>query len=535
MASAIVRDTFALEPDDLPGLPLSTLAGFTVLGGYLLVSPIADNAAALAGNAWMPVITVATLAAVAIASQLYQMLVTRVGMDLVMPIVYRILSGIVVIFAIGLATSKGDAAHGWSFALCIFTGMFSLYTQSTFWATMAQLHSREQAQRTYGIVAAGQQLGSIFAAAVAAALYAYIHYWQLVLGALLIEVTVHLVNCRRRMPTSQTTSHKDEEAIGKDVISAPSPVNVNAIGTASGNAEQRLACCNTLNETLDLMLGSSLLRMLTCHSFITNFLTAAIYYERAHASVVAFATSAERVRFFSLQNGVVSTCTLVLQIFVTGRLTKLLGVTSMLMLEPFSAFIGLVAYAAYPGLVSIVLLDGVRKVVHYSFLKPVRESIFSQLEGDVKFRAKAFIDAFVFRAGSASAAGYFAVSHAMGANPHVRASICLAVALLWLAVSCFLGRSADAMSARQPAADQAAPPVGVASGNGNGAEQVVHTEETPMLSTQSSSSRRVKQHAKWQYVALFALGAFLVVALATLAVTVCFTSQDKKAYCERSS
>ena len=117
---------------------------------------------------------------------------------------------------------------------------------------------------------------------------------------------------------------------------------------------------------------------------------------------------------------------------------------------------GLVAYAVYPGLASIILLDGVRKVVHYSVMKPARESIFSQLDGDVKFRAKAFIDAFVFRSGSAAAAGYFAVSHAFGADMRVSAAICLAVSLVWLAGSYKLGCAADALGERQAASGDSA-------------------------------------------------------------------------------
>lgn len=556
-----LRATFGLEAEDLPGLPYTVASGFMILGGYMLVSPVADNAAALAGNALLPVITVATLVVVAVASWLYQMLVKHVGMDLVMPIVYRILNACLLVFATALAAS--DSAPSWAFGLCIFTGAFSLYTQTTFWATMAHLHTRDQARRTFGLVAAGQQLGSIFAAGVAAALFARIHYWILLLGSLMVEATVHLVGCRRRLasvaarpPASQAVgtavkvaAGKDEEARGgKGGDAAPT---VDAVSRAEGRAEccgqSGGACADGLAETLDLMLGSAVLRMLTCHSFLTNFLTGAIYYERAHAAVVAFATSALRVQFFSVQNGVVSACTLVLQAFVSGRLTRAIGLPAVLVLEPLSALAGLVAYAVYPGLASIILLDGVRKVVHYSVMKPARESIFSQLDGDVKFRAKAFIDAFVFRSGSAAAAGYFAVSHAFGADMRVRAAICLAVSLVWLAVSYKLGCAADALGERQAASGGSAT---VERGGGaelataergSGAEELAptspssSTEETPMLPTAAAAQRERAKQARWMHRAIFAGGAVLVVTLATLAVTVCFTSPDKRAYCERSS
>lgn len=46
-----------------------------------------------------------------------------------------------------------------------------------------------------------------------------------------------------------------------------------------------------------------------------------------------------------------------------------------------------------------------------------------QLPGDIKYRAKALIDAVVFRCGSASAAGYYAVMCAAAPNPPQPAQI----------------------------------------------------------------------------------------------------------------
>ena len=115
----LILSIFGLEAEDLPGLPFSLLAAFTALGGYMLITPIADNAAATAGNAMLPVITVATLGVVAVAGQAYQMLVSHVGMDLVMPIVYRVLVLLVLVFAVGLAGSHDEANRSWSFALYV--------------------------------------------------------------------------------------------------------------------------------------------------------------------------------------------------------------------------------------------------------------------------------------------------------------------------------------------------------------------------------------------------------------------------------
>ena len=58
----------------------------------------------------------------------------------------------------------------------------------------------------------------------------------------------------------------------------------------------------------------------------------------------------------------------------------------MLLLEPAIMLIALVAYEANPGLVALVLLDGGRRTIHYALMKPAKESIYAQLDGDTKYR-----------------------------------------------------------------------------------------------------------------------------------------------------
>ena len=47
---------------------------------------------------------------------------------------------------------------GNSFSFAVFTGTFSLFLTTTFWARMASLHARAESKRVYGVIAAGAHL-----------------------------------------------------------------------------------------------------------------------------------------------------------------------------------------------------------------------------------------------------------------------------------------------------------------------------------------------------------------------------------------
>lgn len=266
--------------------------------------------------------------------------------------------------------------------------------------------------------------------------------------------------------------------------------------------------------------------------------TGAIYYERIEALYDSFDTSHERVQFTGNQNTVVSTVTVLLQVFVVGRLLPRLGVTGLLLLEPLVIFFGLLAYEIHPGLFAVICLDGGRKVAHYALMKPAKESIYSQLPGDIKFRAKSLIDATIYRTGSASAAGYYALMYYLDVSRRGRAAICLVLTCVQVYVSYHLGQYADrgtgepghATSSSAPSEQQPTAPRKA-------------TEATPILpqgeetAPTAKASSATTESEPWQrhwHVAALVLCVLLVLVFCTLALTICFTasSDDRDGSCQ---
>ena len=76
---------------------------------------------------------------------------------------------------------------------------------------------------------------------------------------------------------------------------------------------------------------------------------------------------------------------------------------------PLTCFFSTVVLAMQPVPVVLLLAETARKVVAYSFAKPAREMLFTQLSSDVKYKSKLVLDTVVQRGGDALGAALFSL------------------------------------------------------------------------------------------------------------------------------
>jgi AAA family ATP:ADP antiporter len=132
---------------------------------------------------------------------------------------------------------------------------------------------------------------------------------------------------------------------------------------------------------------------------------------------------------------------LIAQAVVTGRIMRFTGVATALAVLPCVAACGLTVLAAVPTLTACTVVIATIRAAQYGVTRPARETLFTVLEREQKYKAKSVVDTFCYRAGDAAGAQleYFLFALAAGLMP-------LAVAVLpltgiWVGLSVFLGRS----------------------------------------------------------------------------------------------
>ena len=435
----------ALNRSDVGGLPWSTAAAFSLLAAYFLLVPLSDTLALQAGLERTPAITAVTLCIIAAVTPMYSAFVAASPVKSVLPRFYILVAALLLLFGALLSLYPRNTVLGFSFV--VFVQTCSLFLTTTFWARMATLHSKPQSVRVFGLIAAAASLGQLGSSLAAPALYALMGHSIIFGSALLLCACIVFVRWRSGSADADAAAADASTSAREDSVrledSAQRGAGAAGTGTTTATASDTTrGCCSSLTAAR-VLISTPLLRGLTAHSLLITFLAAGIWYERAAAVAVAFASDATRFDFFSTLNAVTSVTTLVLQTCLFSRSLRFLGARGTLLAEPLVVSAGLAASIIRPGLLSIALLDGGRKVVHYAIVKPTKESLYTGMSRDAQLLAKPLLDTFVYRLGSLLGAAYFAAALAGGMGEDTRRYILLAVSAVWGCNSWWIGSLAD--------------------------------------------------------------------------------------------
>ena len=165
-----------------------------------------------------------------------------------------------------------------------------------------------------------------------------------------------------------------------------------------------------------------------------------LYLMQAQVIRDAFVDSAERTAVFASIDFAVNASTLLLQIFLTGRLVKWFGLATVLAIIPVLLAIGFTLLGIAPVLSILLVVQVIRRAGNYAVMKPAREMLFVVLSRKEKYKAKNVIDTVVYRAGDAVSAWVYAGMRSLGMNLSAIALIAVPLALFWAFVAFGLGR-----------------------------------------------------------------------------------------------
>jgi AAA family ATP:ADP antiporter len=129
---------------------------------------------------------------------------------------------------------------------------------------------------------------------------------------------------------------------------------------------------------------------------------------------------------------------LALQGVLVGPLLRRFGVGPVLVVLPSLTLLGCVALGVTPTLGALVVFQVARRACDYGIAKPAREVLFTVVSREEKYKAKTFIDTFVYRSGDALGAAVFGGGGVVGA---ALLAVSVPVCLVWAGVAVFLGRA----------------------------------------------------------------------------------------------
>jgi ATP:ADP antiporter, AAA family len=306
----------------------------------------------------------------------------------------------------------------------VWTSVFNLFVVSIFWALMVDVFDAEQGKRLFGVISAGATLGSILGSSLTVALARHVGSTSLLLGSVfLLEIAV--LSVRRLSRLSQAlrlrpAARSQESPIGGSVLS----------GFTHAFRSRYL-----LNISLYMLL----------YSVTSTFL----YFEQATIVTRSFSDRAARTAFFAQIDLVVNVLTLGVQLFVTKRLLRGLGVALTLTLLPALSVLGFVTLGLVPTVAIIVVFQVLRRTSNFAVARPTREVLFTVIPREDKYKAKSFIDTAIYRSGDQVGAWSYALLSGVGLSLTGIAFAAVPLSIVWLLNSFWLGREQERMGAAQ--------------------------------------------------------------------------------------
>jgi ATP:ADP antiporter, AAA family len=417
----LLRKAVDVKPEELRALTLGFIYYFLILSSYYVIRPIRDDFGAAGGIENLPWMFTGTLVVMLIANALFAALVAKFSRRRFIPITYRFLIANLLIFLVLLSTiSKGSQV--WvGRAFFVWTSVFNLFVISVFWAFMVDVFSTDQGKRLFGFISVGGTLGAIVGAAITASLVQKVGTLTLlIICAALLELSAQ---CVRFFP---------------DTFAGPgASIKTKAVvGTPVGG---RIWAGIVHNIRSPYLLGICAYMLLYA---ITSTL---LYFQQVGIAASAFTDRGARTAFFAQIDLVVNVLTILCQALLTGRLLKWLGVGVTLAILPALSVVGFMAMGFVPTLALLVIFLTLRRAGNFAIARPARETLFTVVSREDKYKAKNFIDTVVYRAGDQIGAWTSPVLGWLGLGLTGVSFVAAPIAGVWLMVSLWLGRKQSAM------------------------------------------------------------------------------------------
>jgi ATP:ADP antiporter, AAA family len=313
----------------------------------------------------------------------------------------------------------------------LWVGIFNLLVIAQFWALANDLYNKDQGTRLLPVVGIGSSLGAWLGSVNARQLFPLYGTYGLMLvagGLLLASLGVNrLVNhfpsafCKVGHPAG-------EKPLGRE-------------------------------GAFRLILNSRYLFWIAMLMVVVNvvnttgeFILSKLVVENADRLIASGAASIENKAeiigtFYGSFFGWVNLVGMLVQLFLVSRIFKYIGVRGALF------FLPVIAFASY-GLVTLLPLLGLVRIAKvmenstdYSIQNTARQALFLPTSREAKYKAKAAIDSFFWRAGDVLAATLVFIGVQFGFGVQHYAAVNMACALIWIVIVMVIVREHKKLSA----------------------------------------------------------------------------------------
>jgi AAA family ATP:ADP antiporter len=409
-----------VEPEELRAVAWSFLYFFCIMSAYFMLRSVRESMALVSGVATIPWLFTGTFILMLIATPIYGLVTSKYPRRIFLPWVYYFfIANILIFFAIFTYAQSNGLSLVWiSRAFFVWLSVFNLYVVSVFWSFMADIYTRQQSRRLFGVISAGGSSGAILGPLLTSVLVVPFGFENLLpISASLLLVSVYCVYRLRHW-----VQHLESDE------NTSTPLK---FGKAFGGSAM---------AGLTMVLQQRYFAMIAIALLCANFLGGAMYMYIAQMVSVAFEDTNLRTQFFARMDLAVNVLSFILQLLVVRHSVKKLGIGWTLTLLPVLSVVGFAILAINPIFAVIVGFNVIRRAVGFGFSKPTSDMLYSIVSPEAKYKAKNFIDTTVYRGWDVVATWSISMLGAIGVGLAGVALICVPVGLAWMAIARWIGR-----------------------------------------------------------------------------------------------
>src|SRR5438876_8262175 len=422
-----------VKPEEIRALWLGFIFFFVVLAGYYVIRPVRDNIGANFSEDlwWMFTVVLVTMI---VANALFSFIVARMSRRKFIPIAYRFFIANLLIFFVLMRVVPAKGQVWVDGAFFAWVSVFNLFATAVFWGFMTDLFTTEQGKRLFGFIAVGGSLGGILGPIITASL---VH--RVSTGVLLLICAGMLEIAAQSIRFFPAEFRRSDSKSAEDAAAAEKPIG------------------GKFWDGVTHICKSPYLFGLFLFILLYTLTSTWAYFQQAELTKASFVDRAARTAFFAKLDLSVNTLTLLLQIFLTGRLMKFLGVTVTLLFMPVLSLFGFAAMGLMPVLTVLAVFQVVRRASTFAFMRPAREVLFTVLRREDKYKAKSFIDTFGYRCGDQFGAWSYGGMQALGLSLSTISYVAIPVVAGWCALGVWLGRRQGMLADAQAKRDRSSP------------------------------------------------------------------------------
>lgn len=422
----ILQRYFNLRRDEIPSVLLAALFFFCVLTALMVLRPAREALGLRSGIETVRWLFMGTAFITLLVNPVFGLLVSRFRRFHFIAATYLFFAASLLVFYLIMVGTPQAVGRISGQVFYVWFSVFNLFVTMVFWALMADRFRLEQGKRVFGMIAVGGTCGAIFGPWLASQLAEPLGTPALLLiavGFLVLALGFAAAIVRLR-PTRRDQGTAEER----------DPDEITIIGGSAW------AGFRAVMQSRYLM---GIAVFIVTLAIMATF----IYFTRLEMVEALRDSTDARTTLFAKIDLITQLSTLFLQALVTGHLMRRLGVPITLALLPLTAVLGFLGLAIAGTLAALVFLEASFKAVQRAITRPARETLYTVISREDKYKSKAFIDTFVYRGGDVVGAQVEGLLGRLVAGLAGVVSVAVPLALIWGALAVWLGRAQKRIAA----------------------------------------------------------------------------------------